>query len=147
MESQFSIREQVVETVNKLFVYTDDRQWQKLLDEVFSERVLFDMASAGGGEAVRIEAKEICDQWEKGFEGIDAVHHQAGNYLVTLHDKGASVHAYAIALHYKKAAAHGNTRRFVGSYDLELSEIQGRGWRINLFRYHLKFIDGNPDLS
>jgi hypothetical protein len=147
MESQFSVREQVVEIVNKLFVYTDGRQWKKLLDEVFSASVLFDMSSAGGGGAATLPAKEICDAWEKGFEGIDAVHHQAGNYLVTINNTAATVQAYAIAIHFKKTAQHGNTRQFVGSYDLELSEVPGKGWRIYTFRYNLKFIDGNADLS
>ncbi len=52
-------------------MYTDSRQWQKLLDEVFTGSVLFDMSSAGGGEPATISAKEVCDKWEKGFEGID----------------------------------------------------------------------------
>jgi hypothetical protein len=33
--------------------------------------VLFDISSAGGGEVVTISAKEVCDKWEKGSEGID----------------------------------------------------------------------------
>ena len=146
MENKFSIREQIIEVANKLFVYTDNRQWQKLMEEVFTGSVLFDMSSAGGGEPANISAKEVCDKWEKGFEGIDAIHHQAGNYLVTLNTTEAAVHAYAIAIHFKKAAQHGKTREFVGSYDLLLSDIPGKGWRINTFKYNLKYIDGNVDL-
>ncbi len=146
MNNEFSVREQIIEIVNKLFVYTDNRQWQNLLNEVFTESVLFDMSLAGGGKPVTISAKEVCDKWEKGFEGIDAIHHQAGNYLVTLNTTRAAVHAYAIAIHFKEAAQHGKTREFIGSYDLQLSNEPGKGWRINTFRYHLKCISGNVDL-
>ncbi len=147
MDDEFSVREQIIEIVNKLFVYTDNRQWQNLLNEVFTGSVLFDMSSAGGGEPLTISAKEVCDKWEKGFEEIDAVHHQAGNYLVTLNAAEAAVHVYAIAIHFKKAAKHGKTREFIGSYDLLLSNEPGKGWRINTFRYNLKCITGNVDLS
>jgi hypothetical protein len=77
VDDKLSVWEQIIEVANKLFVYTDNRQWKKLLDEVFTGSVLFDMSSAGGGDPVTISAKEVCDKWEKGFEGIDAVHHQA----------------------------------------------------------------------
>lgn len=78
MNEQFSLREQIIEVVNKLFVYTDNRQWDKIIDEVFTDSVLFDMSSAGGGEANYISSKEICDNWDEGYKGINAIHHQAG---------------------------------------------------------------------
>jgi SnoaL-like domain len=146
MEQSFTIREHIVEVVNKLFVYTDNRQWERLLDEVFTEAVMFDMSSAGSGDPVTLPAKEICNMWEKGFQGIDAVHHQAGNYLVTINNTEASLYAYAIAIHYKQSATKGKTREFVGSYDLILN-LQSRGWRISSFRYNLKYTSGNTDLS
>jgi hypothetical protein len=66
---------------------------------------------------------------------------------VTLNNSEAAVYAYAIAIHYKKTAEHGKTREFAGSYDLLLSDVPGKGCRINTFRYNLKYIDGNVDLS
>ena len=41
-------REQITEVVNKLFVYTDFKEWDKLQSEVFTENVQFDMSSLGG---------------------------------------------------------------------------------------------------
>ncbi len=67
--------------------------------------------------------------------------------LVTINITKATVHAYAIATHFKKTARHGKTREFVGSYDLLLCGVPGKGWRINTFKYNLKYIDGNVDLS
>ena len=47
--SQFTLREQIIEKVNQLFVYTDYQEWQKLQEEVFAEKVFFDMSSLGAG--------------------------------------------------------------------------------------------------
>ncbi len=144
-----SKRDAVVELVNKLFIYTDSRQWDKLLKEVFKEKVLFDMSSAGGDPPKELTAFSICDQWKNGFDGIDHVHHQSGNFVVNF--KGdlevveADVFCYAVATHYKEAATHGKTREFVGAYEIHTS-FTDRGWRIDAFKYNLKYINGNAQL-
>ena len=99
----FSEREQIVEVVNKLFIYTDYQKWDKLLNEVFTGNILFDMSSIGQ-EIKTIPAKEVCEIWQKGFEGLDSVNHLAGNYLVTINGETADVFAYATATHYKNSA-------------------------------------------
>ena len=58
---------ELTELTNKLFMYTDTRQWQQLLDEVFTEKVWFDMSSAGGGNPVEMLAKDICQLWKEGL--------------------------------------------------------------------------------
>ena len=107
----FSPREQIVETVHKLFVYTDYQKWNKIMDEVFTEEVLFDMSSLGM-EIKKTTAKDICEIWRNGFAGIDAVNHLAGNILVTLTNNGesAEVFAYATATHFKNDTVNGKTR-------------------------------------
>jgi hypothetical protein len=140
-----STREEIVETINKLFVYTDRREWTKLQEEVFTDEVDFDMSSIGG-ESKEMSAKAICKLWENGFKGIDAVNHLAGNYIINIKDTTATAFAYATATHYKKAATQGSTRQFVGTYDIGLLK-QSIGWRIYKFRYDLKYATGNLDLS
>ncbi len=44
----YSVRDEIVEVINKLFVYTDLQEWEKLQTEVFSDDVFFDMSSMGG---------------------------------------------------------------------------------------------------
>jgi hypothetical protein len=144
--SNFTTREQLIEVVNKLFVYTDYREWQKLQDEVFANLVLFDMSSLGAGEAAEKTAAEICDMWDTGFQGIDAIHHQSGNFMVTVTEDSATVFCYAIASHFKAAATQGNTREFVGSYDIGLTSTE-KGWRINAFKYTVKYTSGNASLE
>jgi hypothetical protein len=143
-----SKRDEVIEVTNKLFIYTDYQQWDKLLSDVFTKQVYFDMESAGGGKAGELKAQEICNTWKKGFEGLDSIHHQAGNYIIKFDSEEieADIVCYAIAIHYKNAATQGKTREFVGSYELR-AVLTDEGWRLSGFKYNLKYISGNADLT
>ena len=138
-----SKRDEIIELASKLFVYTDYQQWEKLQTEVFKETVHFDMESAGGGPAKNLTAIEICRAWKEGFTGLDAIHHQAGNFLVDFkkEENTAQVFCYATASHFKKSATKSKVREFVGSYDLHLV-LTDEGWRIDGFTYNLKYSNG-----
>ena len=84
--------------------------------------------------------------WEAGLGGLDAIHHQAGHYLITVQGNKADIFGYGIASHYKKAAAKGNTRTFVDSYDLK-AERSAEGWRLSQFKFNLKYMEGNASLE
>ncbi len=142
----FSIREQIIETVNRLFNYTDAQNWVALQQEVFASDVVVDMVSLGMPDVKKMSAKELCDMWQNGFSGLDAVFHLAGNQAVTLKGDTADVYCYSAATHYKKTALNGNTRTFNGSYDLHLVKTQN-GWRIDSFKYNLKYAEGNLELK
>ena len=92
----FSVRDMIVEVINKLFIYTDMQQWDKLQAEVFTENVSFDMSSIGGDKATKT-SKEICEAWRQGFVGLDAINHLSGNYLIDIKENEADVFAYATA--------------------------------------------------
>jgi len=138
-------KDRILEVVNRLFIGTDNRDWPAV-KECFADRVLFDMTSMAGGEPAVMTPQQITDGWEQGLHGLAAIHHQAGNFLVTFGDGGADVFCYAIALHYLPNTAGGSVRRFVGGYDLHLANLDG-SWRIDRFRFNLKFIDGNLSLG
>src|SRR3982750_4139791 len=95
--------------VNKLFMYTDERNWPKLKDEVFTDTVAFDMT--GAGSTVKT-ADEICEIWNDGLKNIDQIHHQAGHYLIHFESAEADIYAYAVAWHYRKSATQGHTMTF-----------------------------------
>jgi SnoaL-like domain len=141
----YSVRDEIVEVINKLFVYTDRQEWEKLQEEVFSYDVLFDMSSMGGQKS-ETTSTMICNIWRTGFAGIDEINHLAGNYIVSIHDNTATVLAYATATHYKQNATKGKTRAYFGTYNISLMK-HGIGWRIYEFKYDLKFVTGNTDLS
>lgn len=131
---------------NKLYMYCDQQQWQKMIDEVFTEKINFDVSHAGGGAPSIMYAKDVCELWRQGFIGLDAVHHQAGHYLITVNTNDADIYAYAVATHYKREAKKGNTRTFVGSYDLKAVRTK-EGWRLSQFKYNLKYLEGNTAME
>jgi hypothetical protein len=135
----------VIAVGNKLFICTDNRDWS-CVRSVFAPEVLFDMASLGGGQPEKKTPGQIADMWEQGLKGLKAIHHQAGNYQVTIKGSEADMFCYGIAYHYLPNSTDRNTRVFVGSYDLHL--VNGdEGWKIDKFKFNLKFIDGNKDLE
>lgn len=138
-------REEVADTVTRLFVNTDERNWEGV-SECFAPRVLFDMSSLTGGKPSRVSPKKIVDQWESGLRGLAAVHHQAGNMLVKVEGEEASAFCYATATHYFPNPTGNDTRTFVGTYDFHLGRGED-GWRIDAFRFNLKFTMGNPLLG
>ena len=141
-----SEREQVIEVLNRLFYYTDYQLWDQLKDEVFADEVHMDMTSLGTPKVEILSAKDLCNVWAEGFRGLDAIHHQSGNYIIDITDNSAEVKAYAIASHFKREARHGTTREFVGSYDFRLNKTEN-GWRLTFFKFNLKYIKGNLNLD
>jgi SnoaL-like domain len=142
----FSDREQIIETTNRLFNFTDAQNWVALQEEVFASEVTVDMVSMGMPEVKKMTAIELCAMWQNGFSGLDAVFHLAGNHAVTLREKDADMFCYSSATHFKKSATMGNTRTFNGTYDLHLVKTE-KGWRIDSFKYNLKYTEGNMDLK
>ena len=142
MNITFTPREEIVEVINRLFYYTDYLEWEKLIAEVFAPEVKLDMTSLGEKEEVFLTSREICNMWDEALKDVDAVHHQPGNYIIQIEEHEAFAKAYAIATHYKKRNTQGPLREFVGSYDLHFIRTEG-GWRIDGFKYNLKYMDGN----
>ena len=138
-------KEAVIEVVNRLFIHTDNRDWLKVR-QCFSDEVLFDMTSVTGGEPARMTSQAIVEAWEKGLKDLKALHHQAGNHIAKLVPDGAEVFCYGIASHYLPNKTNQNTRTFVGSYDFHLTKKSG-DWRIDKFKFNLKYIEGNLNLE
>lgn len=138
-------RLQITELVNKLYVYTDEQQWDKLHNQVFTENVWLDMESLGGPKQT-MKASEITGMWSQAYAEIDAVNHLAGNYIIDIHGQNAEVFAYATATQYKKDAQEGSTRDFVGTYNFKATKLNGQ-WRLNSFQYNLKFMTGNIEFK
>jgi hypothetical protein len=112
----------------------------------FAATVLFDMTSLAGGTPASLTPEQITSAWETGLAPIEAIHHQAGNFLIDVAGDDATASCYGIALHYKKTASGRNVRSFVGSYDFALRRA-GDDWLITSFRFNLKFLDGNTELE
>jgi 3-phenylpropionate/cinnamic acid dioxygenase small subunit len=141
---ELSGREQVIDVVTRLFIATDNRDWAEVR-QCLDDEVLFDMSSLGG-EPGRVTPETIIRGWEEGLKGLEAIHHQIGNFRVQVWDAAASLFCYGIALHYRRNPSGNDTRVFVGSYDIHLVR-RGEAWKIDGFSYHSKFVTGNPALG
>jgi hypothetical protein len=137
--------EEVTRTVIELFVFTDRREWKKV-QGCLAAQVTLDMTSMTGGEPSQQTATQVAEGWRTGLLPIDHVHHQISNFLIDSSESEANVSCYGIAFHYRKIAGPENTRTFVGNYDIHLIKTSS-GWRIDLFRFNLKFITGNAHLE
>lgn len=138
-------KDAVKNRVEQLFIATDNRDWLAVKD-VFADKVHFDMTSLAGGQPVTLTSQEIVDAWDKGLKALKAVHHQTGNYQITIQNNAANVFCYGIAFHYLPNKTNRNTRTFVGSYDFHLIKNEGK-WKIDRFKFNLKFLEGNLDLE
>ncbi len=137
--------QEILDTINDLFIGTDDRDWEKVA-RALAPRVEFDMKSLTGAESSTRDSAEIIAGWREGLRPLKAVHHQTGNFRLRVERDQADAFCYGIALHYLPNTSGRNTRTFVGSYDLHLKR-DGGPWRIDRFRFNLKYIDGNLELE
>jgi hypothetical protein len=133
-----SERVQVIEAVTRLFIATDMKDWASVRNR-FTDGVLFDMSSLDGEVATIRSGEEIAMGWKNGLNGVPALHHQVGNFIVTIGEGEARVFCYGIALHLLSKEGGGKTRTFVGSYDFQLVKTEEE-WKITLMAYHSKFI-------
>ena len=139
-------RQRVIDTITTLFLATDARDWRSVR-ACFAPDVLFDMTSLTGGEPQRLTPDAIVSAWEQGLRPIQAVHHQAGNFRVEIDGADARASCYGVAFHYLPKPSGNNIRVFVGSYDFLLRKEEGDSWVITLFRFTVKFVEGNLELE
>ena len=140
------VRRQLEDAVIRLFVATDERDWPAV-ESCFADPFILDMTSMVGGSPATMTPRQVAAAWADGFKSLDHVHHQVGNFRTTVDGQTAKVRCYGIALHRRtKISAAMKTRVFVGTYDIDLS-LQSGQWRIGLFKFNLKFIDGNLELE
>ena len=135
----------VIETITRLFISTDNRDWSTA-KWCFTDNVRFDMSSAGGGEAAVVRPEAIVDGWEQNLKPIQSLHHQVGNFMVSVSGNDANASCYGIAYHYRPTKSGKDTRVFVGTYDFHLKR-KGEDWKIAAFKFNLRFIDGNKNLE
>ncbi len=135
----------VEDVVVRTFVATDEQDWATLAD-CFADPIVLDMTSMVGGEPATMTPREVAAAWAEGFAPLDHVHHQIGNLRTEVDRDRATVCCYGVAFHHRAAAPGLKTRVFVGTYTFDL-EAAGDTWRIHRLAFHLKFIDGNPELE
>lgn len=134
------------DTVVRMFVATDERDWPTL-EACFTDPFTLDMTSLVGGSPAAMTPRQVANVWAEGFKPLDHVHHQIGNLQTSVQGTNALVRCHGVALHHRKGVTRGiRTRVFVGTYELKL--VAGaEHWRISELKFKLKFIDGNLELE
>ena len=130
-------KDQIKETINKLYMATDSRDWEGL-KRLFNDKVHFDMKSLTGVHPSSETPDSIAYAWEKGLEDVPVVHHQSGNYVIDVDEDNltAKVKNYGMAVHHYP---NRKTVWFVGSYDWELIK-EGDEWIVTLIRFNKKYV-------
>lgn len=129
--------------VNKFFIAVDACDWETVLS-IFDENVDADYSSMSGQPGAVVKATDLVEGWKGLLPGFTHTHHQLGNTIVAEGKGQASVFSYVRATHYLENEK-GNLWTVVGSYDIDLKEIDGE-WRITKLKLNFKYQDGNGDL-
>lgn len=137
-------RDHIIETVDRLFIATDQHDWNALF-EIFDAHVLLDYTSMVGGQPATLDPAQIISSWKRLLPGFDHTHHQTGNHIVHLKNEDADVFCYGTATHYLENESNSNVWIVVGSYDFHLKKQDGR-WKVSRMKFNLKYLDGNSDL-
>ncbi len=131
-------------TVTKLFVATDQRNWQEV-ETIFADKVNLDYSSMNGNPAVTLTPNQITTAWEGVLPGFESTHHQIGNFITKVDGNYAKVFCYGTATHYLTDEG-GNLWTVVGSYDFDLKKVDNQ-WEITSMKFNFKYQEGNTSLS
>ena len=143
--TDLTLRQAAEDTVVRMFVATDERDWQTL-EGCFTDPFILDMTSMVGGEPASMTPSQVAQAWATGFKPLDHVHHQIGNLRTEITADRALVKCHGVALHHRAKAQGLKSRLFVGTYELALKS-SGGAWQIDKLVFKLKFIDGNLELE
>jgi hypothetical protein len=126
-----ALRQAVEDTVIRMFVATDERNWPAL-EACFTNPFKLDMTSMVGGSPVTMTPRQVAEAWAEGFRPLDHVHHQVGNLQTTVSAQRAQVRCYGVAFHHRSKVTSGaKTRIFVGTYELQLEARAAGGKSAN----------------
>jgi len=137
---------QIVHLINTLFLSIDEKEWENVKD-CFAPDVKFDISKISGHQEEILSPDKIVEQWKNDLKNIDAVHHQTGNYTVTLAGIRAEIACTGYSIQYRaNGQGGGNTLTHYGSYHFHM--IRGlEEWKIDKLKFQVKFYDGNKDLG
>lgn len=133
----------IQETITRLFVATDQQDWQTV-EQSFSDQVILDYSSMTGQTASELSPRQIVDSWTSILPGFEHTHHQLGNFQIQQANDQAKASCYGTATHYLPDPA-GHLWTVVGTYDFDLTKA-GTDWRVSSMTFNFKYQTGNTTL-
>ncbi len=134
-------REEIIETLTRLFKAADHHRWDGLAD-LLTDPVVLDYTAAQGGEPAALRPGEVVAAWQPMFEALDAHQHLVANHLVAIDGNG---HATATASFIATHQWRGETWMLGGDYEFDLGRV-GSGWRVQRMRMTPVWQTGPADL-
>lgn len=133
----------IEETITKLFVNTDRRNWSGV-EAQFASKVTLDYSSMTENQASEVTPTAITSGWKTVLPGFTSTHHQLGNFITEVNEDKAHLFCYGTATHYLEDDS-GNVWTVVGSYDFDLEKTDGN-WNITSMTFNYNYQDGNGEL-
>ena len=133
----------IQQAITNIFIGTDNRDWQNVTDQFYSE-VNLDYSSMTGNSPVMLTPNEIISQWKTVLPGFTFTHHQLGNFIVKIKDNKAHGFCYGTAGHFLEDP-EGSIWTVTGSYDFDLIKV-GTSWKVSSMKFNYKYQNGNSKL-
>ncbi|MEO0971171.1 MAG: nuclear transport factor 2 family protein [Cyanobacteria bacterium J06639_18] len=138
---QISDKIEIINTVNKIALMSDLRNWKDVLAE-FTDKVEFDYTSLFGGEPIHVPAKLQVKEWEESFaKNFKITQHILGTHTVTLNENLATCISNFQAHHVFLEARKGQSWTLGGTYNHELTRLDGV-WKVNKMKMTVNWEEG-----
>ena len=147
-QSYLSDRAQVVDVINSVGSFADQRRWD-LVANAFADEVKLDYSSsetaAAGQAADTLPRDQMIRAWQTQLPGYLHTQHAITNHLVRIDGDHALAFSLIYATHYLPNEQGEDFWVFVGNYEHELARTP-EGWKITRMRATKLFDLGNKDL-
>lgn len=138
-------REDIEETISRLGLYIDSKEWEKL-HEVLGDEVQLDYRSLFGGSVQTMHRTEVISSWKSLLGSVKATQHLIANMLVTTSENDlATCTANVRALHVRPNNMGDSLWIVGGRYDIKLSKVEGK-WKISGIKLTTQWTSGNPQV-
>lgn len=141
----YETQQAILDTIHRLFIYTDSRNWDALKD-CFQEAFVLDYSSMNGVAPMTTTPEQVIDNWSNFLPGFEATHHQISNPIIRLEGWRASAFCNGTAAHFLPNPSGQNVWTVYGTYDFELQQNNAQ-WRVSKMAFRFKFQDGNLQLA
>ncbi len=137
-------RLEILELIGRLSLTIDAKDWGAM-GKLFTDTVYHDRTSLTGGEPYTAPVAQFVEGWRQTLQGMDAVHHQITNHVVSLDGDQATCAANMMGTHVLANASGGPIWTVGGRHDYQLKRTSD-GWRIAGLTFTLQWATGNMNI-
>ena len=139
-----SNKEQIINTLQGLFMSTDSRDWQKC-KSYFIEKPFVDYSSLNGEAGKVVNAADLIKGWESFLPKFKSTQHMLTNFEININGDKADARFYGHAIHHLPHAKGGDMWGLYGIYTASLVNVESR-WKIASFVLTVNYEEGNKSM-